>query len=505
MGRGSTTDEERLSRPLPSVGIPLLKEERRAANGRRVLGVAAVVLVATAAFGAAVVVQRAEGKTGLSTVPAEATPSALEPTVTTSAAPAPTSDEPFVPAGAAHAAILPPLTTTDDASDGATRTTRRFGRARGFRDAIGNAGASADETAEIERALTGVLDFRHCRPEDELVFLREPTGGLRSFEYHGSPVEYYRAYRTTSGELVGERVEIPVERTRLSKGGIIQTSLGNALTAAGLGPSLVGRFVEAFEGHVDFAVHTRGGDQFRLLVDEERIDGAFHRYGTVHAIEYVGVRDGRLRAFWFEPVPGRGDFFDPEGRSLHGGWLRSPLRYERISSRFNLRRRHPILRRIVPHTGVDYAAGSGTPVWAAADGTVTFAGERGANGNLVVIRHADGYETSYAHLLRIERAARRGATVHQRQVIGYVGSTGRSTGPHLHFGLKRHGQFVDPLPVINGPGQMMAASALPAYRRVVRRLTAALETIPIEASVPVDGSRAEADSAAGVDDEPMDY
>ncbi|MCC6872692.1 MAG: M23 family metallopeptidase [Sandaracinaceae bacterium] len=135
----------------------------------------------------------------------------------------------------------------------------------------------------------------------------------------------------------------------------------------------------------------------------------------------------------------------------------------------------------MPHNGVDYAAAPGTPVWAAASGSVAFVGPRGPNGNLVSLTHEGGYETHYAHLLRVAPGLARGTEVRQRQVIGYVGSTGRSTGPHLHFGLQHRGRFVDPQAELNGPGRMMPASQLGRFRRLVRELDAELDAIPVEA------------------------
>jgi hypothetical protein len=134
---------------------------------------------------------------------------------------------------------------------------------------------------------------------------------------------------------------------------------------------------------------------------------------------------------------------------------------------------HPILRRIVPHNGVDFAAATGTTLWAAADGEISWAGPKGANGNLVSIRHANGYESHYAHMHRIQRGIAVGVEVRQRQVIGSVGTTGRSTGPHLHFGLKHNGRFVDPLPVLNGPGQLLPAGQLAGYPHLRARHGAA--------------------------------
>ena len=141
----------------------------------------------------------------------------------------------------------------------------------------------------------------------------------------------------------------------------------------------------------------------------------------------------------------------------------------------------------MPHNGIDFAASTGTPVWAAADGDITFIGERGANGNLISMSHDSGYETHYAHLSRFAPGLTRAVHIRQRQLIGYVGSTGRSTGPHLHFGLKRHGNFVDPARELNGPGRMLPGAQLGRYRTEVARLRGVLNDIelPEVAAAPV--------------------
>jgi murein DD-endopeptidase MepM/ murein hydrolase activator NlpD len=191
-----------------------------------------------------------------------------------------------------------------------------------------------------------------------------------------------------------------------------------------------------------------------------------------------------LQAFHFAPRDDLDDFYDETGRAVHGGWLRTPLRYDHISSPFDPRRMHPVLRRVMPHNGVDYSAPTGTPVWAAADGTVTFVGERGPNGNLVSISHQDGYESFYAHLSRFASGLAVGQQVTQRQVIGYVGNTGRSTGPHLHFGLKRRGRFVDPARELNGPGRMLPSSFIGRFRQEVARQRARLAAIALPDPTP---------------------
>lgn len=463
-------------RPLPSVDLALLPHELRAARTRTLLlALIGVLLVAggvVVAIGRSVWSQSVEPE---STTPAE--PTAPDPV----APAAPVQGTNPAPVASPSATATAPVPDSEDAW-GHTKVTRKFGAARGFRDALQTAGASPEESAELVTALEKLVDFRHCQPNHELVFERESDGGIVNFEYRVSLTEVYRAAPNAQGKLVGTRVDIPIEVRRIAKGGYVSGSLGQALDALGLGRSLAGVFVESFEGHVDFKKDTRAGDSFRIVVEEEYVNGQLLRYGAVQAIEYTGERVGTQRAFWFQPAQAKGDYFDARGVAMHGGWLRTPLRYDHISSGYNPRRRHPILKRIMPHNGIDYAAAPGTGVWAAADGKVTFAGESGANGNLIAIRHAGGYETFYAHLLRINPGIRAGATVTQRQPIGAVGSTGRSTGPHLHFALKRAGRFIDPATQLNGPGRPLAAGLMNAFRARVRDLERDLTAIVLAAA-----------------------
>jgi murein DD-endopeptidase MepM/ murein hydrolase activator NlpD len=474
-------------RPLPSVGIPLLRNELRASRVRRIVVACVGGALLIGALVAAIVIPTWSE----SEAPAVG---AASPEVAIAALVDAASQD----AGASPAAFAEEELTVSEEPlpDGnGTRTVRRFGAARGFRPALTTAGLSGAEADAVVTALGTVMDFRRCRPEHEMVLERNDDGVLRRFEYRASITHIYEAVRTEAGTLQGRQVPVPVQRTRLQRGGTIRTSLGTALERAGLGRTLVGVFVDVFERDVSFATDTRAGDTFRIIVEEERIGGELLRYGTVHALEIRGQRFGERRAYWFEPRPDLADFYDPTGRAVHGGWLRTPLRYDHISSPFDPRRRHPILRRIVPHNGVDYAAPTGTPVWAAAEGVVTFVGPRGANGNLVSINHENGYETHYAHLSRFAPGLAAGARVRQREVIGFVGSTGRSTGPHLHFGLRRNGRFVDPQAELNGPGRMMAASLLPRYRRHLQSLAAELDRISV-APAPEDEPVAEEEPPA---------
>ena len=471
----------RTHRPLPSVDIPVLRGDRRASRTRQMMTTAAVVVALGGGAAAAFIVPALLGsgheevrpQPGEPAVPVALGARALED----AGAALPGVVELLAPPGDAGPSPNDDVTPTTPGA--VTRRTVPFGRAGGFQPALLAAGSSREESQELITALTTVLDFRRCRPEDQLSFERDAAGKLVRFEYHADRTHIYEAVRGGSGELLGRQVEIPIQRVRIAKGGYVSGSLGDALDHNGLGRTLIGVFVDTFSSVVNFGTQTRNGDAFRILVDEERIHGEFLRYGTVHAIEYTGERSGAHRGFFFAPRDAEGDFYDDTGRTMHGGWLRNPVAYDRISSPFDPRRMHPVLRRIMPHNGIDYAASSGTPVWAAAEGTIIWAGERGANGNLVGIRHADGFDSYYAHLSRIERGIRVGVEVRQRQLIGAVGTTGRSTGPHLHFGLQRRGAFVDPARHLNGPGRMMPAASLPAFRRIARELTTELARIPL--------------------------
>ncbi|HEX7480243.1 MAG TPA: M23 family metallopeptidase [Polyangiales bacterium] len=513
-------------RPLPSVDIALLPGDVRAARIQRwSIGAAALVIVVVAlgfAFGPGLWARRTQHGEPTDTTPwptdvsANGTSASTAPTAPVAAAPAqpwpaadaavedkaaaategraaPATDnatakpaaQPAATAATSSGAGPAPATATPtaiDMSPGRAHAERKFGDAHSFKDALHKAGASADEANQLIAALSKLIDFRHCRPEHVLVIERGPEGELNTFEYRTGPTEIFRATRGAAGKLRAERIEVPVERRRVEKGTHVAGTLGASLASLGLGPALAGVVIEAFDAKISFKRDARTGDSVKLILDEEYVNGAFLRYGAVHAIEYTSERAGKLQAFWFEKTRGEGEFYDPSGRAMHGGWLRTPLRYDHVSSGYNLKRRHPILKRIMPHLGIDYSAGTGTPVWAAADGVVTFAASRGANGNLVSLTHGNGYESHYAHLWRIAAGIRAGVQVKQRRVIGYVGTTGRSTGPHLHFALRRNGHFLDPATQLNGPGLPLPAAALPRFKAAVQRLRADLDHINLAAA-----------------------
>ena len=225
-----------------------------------------------------------------------------------------------------------------------------------------------------------------------------------------------------------------MKREAIIVSGRIKDNIWSALQETGASPSLLCDKLEyVFEYYIDFYNDCRTGDQFTLVVEKlYGKSGAFVRYGDILTAQYKGDKES-FQAFLYVDPKGERNYYDSKGRSLQALFLRKPLNFTRISSPFTSRRFHPILRKYTRHHGVDYAAPYGTKVWAIANGKVSFVGRKGPLGNYVEIEHSNGYKTGYGHLKSFARGLRKGQRINQKQTIGYVGSTGRATGPHVHF------------------------------------------------------------------------
>ena len=338
------------------------------------------------------------------------------------------------------------------------------------------------ETHEFDRnaastfidAVRSVWDPRRLRSGNEYRFVIGNDGAFRRFEYHIDEEAFLRVSGRDAGcaGYCAELVQYVRTREEVALSGAIDAarpSLVAALDGGGENVLLAIRMAEIFSGEIDFNNDLRRGDRFDVLFEKVYREERFSSYGEVLAAEFVN--DGReMHAFRFH-VPGEPEaqYFDAEGRSLKRLFLRSPFRFEpRITSRFSYRRLHPILGGHRPHLGVDYGAPTGTPVIAVATGTVVSAGRSGGSGNMVRLRHTNGYETYYLHLSAFAPGIRRGARVTQGQVIGRVGSTGLSTGPHLDYRIRKNGTFVNPLLEHRNlpPGDPVPGEHLPAFDEV---------------------------------------
>lgn len=341
-------------------------------------------------------------------------------------------------------------------------------------------GATPQHVHQIVQALRAVYDFRDARPGARFTLELDPkTQALRRFEFEHGPLDIYEVARDAEGNLVGRKVDVPVEVVEAEVGAEIKSSLYRAMQRVGESPALVALIVDVFAWDIDFFKDTQPGDRFRVVVEKIHKDGAFIRYGRILAAEYTG-KVGTFRTFWFQP-PGdeQGQYYLEDGRSARKTFLATPLKFVRVSSRFNKRRRHPVLGYTKAHNGVDYAAPTGTPVRAMADGKVIFAGRKGPNGNLIRIDHGGGLVSAYAHLHRIGPGIERGVHVRQKQVIGQVGSTGRSTGPHLHFGVKQGGRWIDPQSLKMRRAAPVPAKHKRAFEAVVARRVERLQALAV--------------------------
>lgn len=296
----------------------------------------------------------------------------------------------------------------------------------------------------IVRTLDHLYNFRRARPGQKFqIRLSQDRRRLLAFSYQASPGEIYRIVRR-GRKLHAQKVNRPVVTRIFELAAPVKSSLWATFKAMGEDGRLLAAFTAIFSWDLNLYTDVHPGDVIRLIV-EKQFQGEEHvRYGRVLAAELVG-KTKRVRAYWYRPPKGIGGYYDEQGNSLHRMLLKAPLRYKRISSLFDPKRMHPVMHIIRAHNGVDYAAPQGTPIWAVADGEVVYIGRNRAAGKMLVLNHENNMRSVYMHLHGFRRGLKNGDKVRQRQVVGYVGSTGVATGPHLHFGLKIGGVYVDPL------------------------------------------------------------
>jgi murein DD-endopeptidase MepM/ murein hydrolase activator NlpD len=298
---------------------------------------------------------------------------------------------------------------------------------------------------DISRAMRGVFDFRRAHAGDFYALIRDENGGILSFEFYRGRRTIYRI-EAEGDRLVASESQVPLELRVVRLGGVIQRSLSESMRALGERSDLVQAFADIFVWDLDFSTQTRPGDEFRLVFEKYYDREGFVGYGRVLAAEYrTAYRE--FVTVYFEDDEGYGDYFTPEGNSVRRTFLRAPVDYTRISSRYTKSRLHPVLKVRRAHEAVDYAAPSGTPVWAVADGEVVHVGRNGGLGRLVKIRHSNGYTSYYGHLSGYAKGLAVGRRVRQKEVIGYVGQSGLATGPHLDYRLHKGGRYLDPLKV----------------------------------------------------------
>jgi murein DD-endopeptidase MepM/ murein hydrolase activator NlpD len=336
-------------------------------------------------------------------------------------------------------------------------------------------GLDPGELFRVKEALAGVHSIREIRPGQPYEIQIDPEKRLSTFVYWVNEDSLVRVTRAEAG-YQAEKLNLEYDRRLLCLEGAIEDNLIASMGGGQQNLLLALNLSDVFAWDIDFATALRKGDTFRMLVEGLYRDGEFKKYGNILAAEFVN--DGvPFRAYRFE-IDGRADYYDAEGRSLRKAFLKAPLSFRRISSGFSKSRLHPVLNIRRAHNGTDYVAPKGTPVSAMASGQVLAAGHQGGYGNLVVIRHPNGYKTFYGHLSGFAKGVRKGASVAQGQLVGYVGATGLATGPHLHFEMRVNDRAVNPRKVVIPPGQPVPEPLIASFKAARDGLAGQLASAP---------------------------
>jgi murein DD-endopeptidase MepM/ murein hydrolase activator NlpD len=375
------------------------------------------------------------------------------------------------------------MQSTENLFDPFSVVTRgEIGRGESLGSSLNRQGISPSTVHLIATEMRKVFDFRRSRPGDKYRLGQDSDGRVLDFRYSQSAEEsFYLAWEGTRYVVRKETAEL---RPLIAKiAGIVDSSFYGAIVSLGEQNALASEFARILAWDIDFSRQVHPGDEFQILY--ERLyrtsdDGqeVYVRPGRVLAGRYAG-KAGDHTVVYFEDDSGEGAYFRPDGSSVERAFLAAPLEFSRISSRFTRARAHPILKVTRPHPGIDYAAPHGTPIWAVADGVVEYRARAGASGNLIRIRHMGGMTSHYAHLASFAKGLKVGDRVSQKEIIGYVGSTGLSTGPHVCFRVKRDGTYIDPMKISGPAGDPVAISRQAVFRSVRDQLLADLGQGPL--------------------------
>ena len=318
-------------------------------------------------------------------------------------------------------------------------------------------------TDVFELAAVAPKDALQIRPGQTMLWVRSADNHIQHFQIEISALARHSFDRDAEGVLKYQLQERHADYRPRYASAVINNSLFVDGTQAGVPEQVLIQLANIFGWDVDFALDIRKGDRFSLIYDEVFLDGEKIGNGNILVARFVN--SGReLTAIRYEDKNGDSNYYTAEGQSMRKAFLRNPIDFARISSRFNLNRKHPVLNTIRAHKGTDYAAAVGTPIKAAGDGKIVFAGRKGGYGNCVIIQHGSRYQTLYAHMSKFGKNVRTGRSVKQSQIIGYVGATGLATGPHLHYEFRVDGVHRDSLRV-----ELPKADAVPASEKAAFR------------------------------------
>ena len=343
-------------------------------------------------------------------------------------------------------------------------------------------GVSKGETYRVLAAFKKFDAFKRPRKNDQFtVAMDRSKGKVVGFELEVSPLEVYQAKQNDEGLLVGTRLDMKVaSRSRATAVRITGGDFATDLKRGRLRESVAGIVDKAFDGRASVASMPKGST-LRVIVQEKTALGRFAEYEYVEALEYVSSKPDTkpLRLYRFKDG-GRYGYFNQEGKEPYRGGWRMPCPGAPVTSHFNLKRFHPVLKKVHPHNGTDFGVPTGTPIHATSFGTIDWIGPRGPAGNLIIIKHPGNIESYYMHMHRFAPGLKKGDKVETFQVIGTVGNTGRSTGPHLHFGIKKDGKYIDPLSLkLDGADRLVSTSLRSDFEKVKAELDKQLDAIEL--------------------------
>ncbi|MBV4548893.1 MULTISPECIES: peptidoglycan DD-metalloendopeptidase family protein [Pseudomonas] len=304
-------------------------------------------------------------------------------------------------------------------------------------------GLPAASVHEILASDKQAKQFSQLKRGQKLEFELNPEGQLTSLHSKVSDIETITLTKNDKGYTFNRVTAKPTVRTAYVHG-VINSSLSQSAARAGLSHSMTMDMASVFGYDIDFAQDIRQGDEFDVIYEQKVINGKAVGTGPILSARFTN-RGKTYTAVRYTNKQGNSSYYTADGNSMRKAFIRTPVDFARISSKFSMGRKHPILNKIRAHKGVDYAAPRGTPIKAAGDGKVLLAGRRGGYGNTVIIQHGNTYRTLYGHMQGFAKGVKTGGSVKQGQVIGYIGTTGLSTGPHLHYEFQVNGVHVDPL------------------------------------------------------------
>ncbi len=323
--------------------------------------------------------------------------------------------------------------------------------------------ASSPDAKQLSRLKIGqTLEFQ-LTEQGELASLRSKLNSLETLALEQTPKGY-----------VFKKEQVKPEVSTVYARGEIDSSLFLAAKRAGLSHNLTMDLANVFGYDIDFALDIRKGDSFEVIYEEKTVEGQRVGTGNILAARFTN-RGKTYSAVRYTSKDGTTSYYNADGTSMRKAFIRTPVDFARISSRFSNGRKHPILNKIRAHKGVDYAAPHGTPIKSAGDGKVLLAGRKGGYGNTVIIQHGQRYRTLYAHMQGFAKGVRNGSTVKQGQIIGYIGTTGLSTGPHLHYEFQVDGVHVDPLGLKLPMADPIAKSEMPRFMQQSQPLMARMD------------------------------